>query len=71
MASLRWIGIKHPKQMGAYAYSKLEAEKLVLNAYYKDGLKATVVRPGIVIGPLAHVFSPTWDTDIEINCSYF
>jgi predicted dehydrogenase/nucleoside-diphosphate-sugar epimerase len=53
-----WPYLKHPKQMGAYAYSKLEAERLVLNACYKDGLKATVVRPGIVIGPLGHVFFP-------------
>jgi len=49
---------KNPKLMGPYAYSKIEAEKLVLNACRDGGLKATIVRPGIVIGPFGRVFFP-------------
>jgi predicted dehydrogenase/nucleoside-diphosphate-sugar epimerase len=44
-------------QMGAYAHAKIEAEKLVLDAY-RRGLPATIVRPGIVIGPRGRVFFP-------------
>ena len=49
---------KNPKGMGPYAYSKIEAEKLVLDAYRNYGLKATIVRPGMVIGPMGLVFPP-------------
>jgi nucleoside-diphosphate-sugar epimerase/predicted dehydrogenase len=49
---------KDPKGMGPYAYSKIEAERLVLDAYRKQGLKATIVRPGIVIGPMGRIFFP-------------
>lgn len=48
----------NPKKMGAYAYSKIEAEKLVLEAYRKRGLGVTIVRPGIVIGPTGIMFFP-------------
>jgi nucleoside-diphosphate-sugar epimerase len=49
---------KNPKQMGAYAYAKIKAEKLILNAYKNEGLRATIVRPGMVIGPGGSVFFP-------------
>ncbi|MEW6570095.1 MAG: NAD-dependent epimerase/dehydratase family protein [Nitrospirota bacterium] len=49
---------KKPALMGPYAYSKIEAEKLVLKAYREKGLGATVVRLGIVIGPLGRIFFP-------------
>lgn len=46
------------KRMSAYAHCKIEAEKLIFDAYRKDGLPATVVRPGIVIGPMGRVLFP-------------
>ncbi len=49
---------KNPELMGAYAYSKIESEKLVFDAYRRHGLGVTVIRPGIVIGPLGRVFFP-------------
>ncbi len=49
---------KSPERMGAYAYSKIEVEKLALNAHRENGLGVTVVRPGKVIGPLGPVFFP-------------
>jgi len=47
-----------PRRIGAYAYSKIEGEKLMLDAYQDHGLGVTVVRPGIVIGPMGRVFFP-------------
>jgi nucleoside-diphosphate-sugar epimerase len=49
---------KHPKEMGPYVDTKIESEKLVFGACHDDGLKATILRPGLVIGPLGRVFFP-------------
>lgn len=49
---------RNPEGMGAYAYSKIETERLVFDAYREEGLRVTVIRPGIVIGPLGYVFFP-------------
>jgi 2-alkyl-3-oxoalkanoate reductase len=49
---------KNPKLMGPYAYSKIEAEKMLLDAHREQGLQVTVVRPGIVLGPLGRIFLP-------------
>lgn len=49
---------KDPKKMGPYAYTKIEAEKMLLKAYQEKGLKVTIVRPGIIIGPMGQVFFP-------------
>lgn len=46
------------EQMGPYAWGKIETEKLLLQAL-KDGRpEVTIVRPGIVIGPLGPIFYP-------------
>ena len=49
---------RNPKKMGAYAYSKIEAEKTVLEAVRNKNLDATIVRLGMVLGPLSRVFYP-------------
>jgi nucleoside-diphosphate-sugar epimerase/predicted dehydrogenase len=49
---------KDPKRMGPYAYYKIEAEKLILDASRKQDLGIAIVRPGIVIGPMGRVFFP-------------
>lgn len=49
---------KEPKKMGPYACTKIEAEKILLKAYQESGLKVTIVRPGIIIGPMGRVFFP-------------
>lgn len=49
---------KNPRSMGPYAFSKIEGEKQVMDAYRSKGLKATIVRPGMVIGPLGRIFFP-------------
>jgi len=49
---------KNPEAMGPYAWAKIEIEKRVFNAIEKQGLAATIVRPGIVIGPFCRVFFP-------------
>ncbi len=49
---------KKPQKMGPYVWAKIEAEKRVFGAYRQRGLGVTVVRPGIVFGPLGRVFSP-------------
>jgi 2-alkyl-3-oxoalkanoate reductase len=48
--------LSDPKSMGAYYYSKAEAEKLVLAAHRNQGLPITIVRPGLVIGPHGRIF---------------
>lgn len=48
----------NPKEMGPYAWAKIETEKLVFEAYRKHGLGVTVVRPGMVFGPMGRVFFP-------------
>jgi predicted dehydrogenase/nucleoside-diphosphate-sugar epimerase len=47
-----------PAEMGPYAHAKIQAEQLVVAARERDGLPATIVRPGIVIGPRGRVFFP-------------
>lgn len=49
---------ENPRRMGAYAYSKIEAERLVMGAVRDRGLNATIVRLGMVLGPLGPVFYP-------------
>lgn len=49
---------RNPKRLGSYAYSKIKAEKLIFAAYRNHGLGVTVLRPGIVIGPMGRVFFP-------------
>lgn len=49
---------QHMDTMGAYAYAKIKTEELVLSANQQEGLPATIVRPGIVIGPLGRLFFP-------------
>jgi len=49
---------KNPKKMGAYTYSAVEREKLLLSAFERHGLCTTIIRPGIVIGPYGYVFFP-------------
>jgi nucleoside-diphosphate-sugar epimerase/predicted dehydrogenase len=44
--------------IGAYARAKIETEKIVFDAYATQGLEVTVVRPGMVFGPLGRVFFP-------------
>jgi nucleoside-diphosphate-sugar epimerase len=46
-----------PQRIGAYAYSKIEAEKAAL-AFYAKGLPVTVVRPGVIYGPHGKVLFP-------------
>lgn len=48
----------NPKEMGPYAWAKIETEKIVFEAYRKHGLGVTVVRPGMVFGPMGRVFFP-------------
>jgi len=47
-----------PKLMGPYAWAKIEIEKRVFEAFQKEGLPVTIIRPGMVIGPLGRVFFP-------------
>ena len=49
---------REPKRMGAYAWAKIEAETRVLEAYRQWGLGVTVVRPGVVVGPMGRLFPP-------------
>lgn len=39
-------------QMGPYIHSRIEAEKLVTSAFTENGLKTTIVRASMVIGPM-------------------
>lgn len=45
------------ERIGPYAYSKVEAERLVV-LFHRRGLPVTVVRPGIVYGPRGRVLFP-------------
>jgi nucleoside-diphosphate-sugar epimerase/predicted dehydrogenase len=49
---------KSPKRMGPYSFAKIETEKIVLDAHRSKGLGVTIVRPGMVIGPMGRVFFP-------------
>ena len=41
----------HPERRGHYTRTKLEAERIVLDAVRERGLRAVIVRPGLVFGP--------------------
>jgi len=45
-------------KMGPYAWAKIETEKLLFDVYKRQGLEITIVRPGIVFGPLGPIFYP-------------
>jgi nucleoside-diphosphate-sugar epimerase len=47
-----------PDQRGFYTQSKLEAERLVVNAIKDQGLPAVIVRPGQIFGPGAEKAAP-------------
>ena len=51
--------------MGPYSYAKTEAEKIVFDSYQTHGLRTTVVRPGMVIGPWGRVFFPHFGYRLE------
>lgn len=48
----------HPERRGAYTQTKLQAERIVLDAVRDKGLRAVVVRPGQVFGPGAERVTP-------------
>jgi nucleoside-diphosphate-sugar epimerase len=50
--------LRDENMLGWSARSKIAAERLLLNAHRERGLGVTIVRPGIVIGPLGPVFFP-------------
>lgn len=43
---------------GPYAWAKIKCEEMALQAHEKHGLGASVVRPGMVVGPQGRVFFP-------------
>jgi nucleoside-diphosphate-sugar epimerase len=47
-----------PRDLGGYAWSKIEAEKLLFQLHRERGLPVTVLRPGIVIGELGPALFP-------------
>lgn len=47
-----------PEQRGAYTQTKLSAERMVIESVRKDGLRATIVRPGQIFGPGAEETTP-------------
>jgi predicted dehydrogenase/nucleoside-diphosphate-sugar epimerase len=44
---------RRPERMGPYALAKIEAEKALAHAHETQGLPITIVRPGMVIGPMS------------------
>jgi 2-alkyl-3-oxoalkanoate reductase len=46
-----------PREVGPYARSKIEAEKLV-RAYQQQGLPTVILRPGLIFGPRGRDFWP-------------
>jgi nucleoside-diphosphate-sugar epimerase len=48
----------HPQRRGAYTQTKLDAERLVLDAVRERGLRAVVLRPGQIFGPGAERVTP-------------
>jgi 2-alkyl-3-oxoalkanoate reductase len=48
---------KDPRKVGPYAFSKVEAERLVSD-YQSRGLPTVIVRPGIIYGPRGKVMFP-------------
>jgi nucleoside-diphosphate-sugar epimerase len=49
----------YPEQRGFYTQTKLEAEKIVLDAVRAYGLPAVILRPGQIFGPGAEHVSPS------------
>lgn len=49
---------KNPRAMGPYVYSKIEAERLLLDSYKDKGLAVSIIRPGMIIGPFGKIFFP-------------
>lgn len=47
----------HPERLGPYAYSKIEAERLITR-FQRKGLPTVVLRLGLVYGPRGRVFFP-------------
>jgi len=47
-----------PEKRGNYANSKLEAEKIVMEAIQNHALKAVILRPGSILGPGAEKVPP-------------
>ncbi len=50
---------RHPQQRGLYTKTKLEAEKMVLEAAAAQRVHAVVLRPGQIYGPGAEKFPPS------------
>jgi predicted dehydrogenase/nucleoside-diphosphate-sugar epimerase len=48
----------HPELRGLYTQTKLDAERVVMNAMKSDGLPAVVIRPGQIFGPGAEQVTP-------------
>jgi 2-alkyl-3-oxoalkanoate reductase len=48
----------HPERRGIYTQTKLEAERIVLDAVRNRGLNAVIIRPGQIFGPGAEQVSP-------------
>jgi nucleoside-diphosphate-sugar epimerase len=48
----------YPERRGCYSQTKLEAERIVLEAIREQGLAAVVLRPGQVFGPGAETVPP-------------
>jgi nucleoside-diphosphate-sugar epimerase len=46
------------KEMSPYARSKIHNEESLLDSHRRDGLPVTIVRPGMVVGPLGQIFFP-------------
>ena len=53
-----WPLEPHPEYRGEYTRTKLEAEKIVLQAVREHGLPAVILRPGLVFGDGAPLMSP-------------
>jgi predicted dehydrogenase/nucleoside-diphosphate-sugar epimerase len=54
----------HPQQRGLYTQTKLEAEKMVLEAVQQGRINAVVLRPGQIYGPGAENFPPSGSISI-------
>jgi nucleoside-diphosphate-sugar epimerase len=48
----------HPDWRGAYSQTKLQAERLVIDAIRERGLPAVIIRPGQIFGPGAELVTP-------------
>lgn len=53
-----WPLEPYPERRGEYTRTKLEAEKIVLQAVREHGLPAVILRPGLVFGDGAPLMSP-------------